>query len=223
VQNAIARGAQPTPNTLRREIAALYRAAERREYDLLIQLIEQITPAAQWRIEQRRLVIIDMIAKRPKPLGEQDSQLNWRVPELAEPRDPAQRERAVENFCALIAVGTAWKARKRPSGRPTVNLVPRLAAPRASRAEPRRSAERTLIMWLQLAVAETGAKVALTAHAADASRRVGWFAQMVAKILVKSGLCEQTKADGRAIRAINDLHQAHRKSELAEPRPCHDE
>jgi hypothetical protein len=57
VQNAIARASEPTPNSLHREIAALYRAAERCEYERLASLVQTMTPAARRIIAGRQAVI----------------------------------------------------------------------------------------------------------------------------------------------------------------------
>jgi hypothetical protein len=210
VQNAIACAAKPTPNALHREIAALHHAAEHHDSPALIRLIEQMTPSA-WSLIQRRLGTLAGIAgSRPRRLAALSGALNWHIPDPAELRNPNMREAAADVLRALIITGLGGRSRSRPSGHPTLNAVPRLCGPGASRAEPRRRPERTLVMGLQLAVAETGAKVTRTARAAGAERKLGGFAQMVASVLVLSGLCGQAGAEGRAVRAVNDVHSARR-------------
>jgi hypothetical protein len=203
----IAKDAEPTPNALHREIKALYEAAQSKQYHLLAKLLEQMTPAAQRVIDKRR-----------STLSRRLSVLNWRIPDATELRDPARRGQAAEGLRALIIRGMERRERKRPSGRPTISIAPRLYAPSASFAEPRRAAERVLVMWLQVAVAETSAKVALTAH----HSRPGPFARMVARVLEVAGVCGE-KAKGRAVRAINDLNATRVQEAAGAGAACHEE
>jgi hypothetical protein len=76
-----------------------------------------------------------------------------------------------------------------------------LCAPKASRREPRREAERTLVMWLQVAVAEAGAKVPVTAH----HYKRGPFAKMTAEVLRLVRAPES--AEGLAVELINHLER----------------
>src|SRR5689334_18548700 len=170
VQNYVARTAEPSPNAVRREIAALHRAAERGEYERLAGLIEQLTPVARRILEERQAILQDRQALLADRRGRfaRLAVPDWRIPVAAELRDPATCAGAAEGFEALLAFGTMREARERPSGKPTISLAPLLYAPRPSRAEPRTRAERELIMWLQVAVAEIGAQVTLTARAGDA-------------------------------------------------------
>jgi hypothetical protein len=184
---------QPTPNRLHREIAALHRATMRAEYEKLAVLIECISPAARHWLEGRRATIGELMP-------------DWRIPDAEELRDPARRANAASGLRRLIQVGGTYRHRMRPSGRPTVSVVPLMHAPAPSRAEPRREAERSLVMLLQFVVAEAGGQVPLTARVADAGRKAGPFVRMAERVLLLTGAWNSAGAEGRVVRLINDLH-----------------
>ncbi len=183
---------EPTPNQLHCEIAALHRAAARAEYEKLAALIERMSSAARHQLEGRRAT-----------LGERMPY--WRIPDAAELRDPLRHADAANGLRRLIEVGGTYRHRPRPSGQPTVSLVPLLHTPRPSRAEPRREAERNLVMWLQFAVTEAGGQVPVTARAADDSRKANPFVQTAARVLQLAGVCPNVGAEGCAVRLVNDL------------------
>jgi hypothetical protein len=196
---------KPSPNAMHREIAALHRAAEKHEFEVLATLVERMSPSVQQMIEGRASAIASATAGHREMTAH-----DWTVPNAAALRDPSTRQAAADTLCTLVMSGTRVRERKRPSGRPTVGLTPQLYAPRSSRAEPRRKAERKLVMLLQAAVHQAGTKVPLTARMSDASRKPSLFVQMVAQILRLCGTCVAAGAEGRAVRLINDIHKARR-------------
>ncbi len=201
----LAQAHRPTLNTLHREAVALHRAAERRDCDTLASLVERMSPLLRQMIEARDSVIAGATASREN-LRAQEAPT---MPDPAALRDSSTCQDAADALRRLLMTGNCVDKRERPSGRPTVRLVPRLYAPLPSRAEPRRKAERVLTMLLQSAIYQTGMKVSLTARMSDASRKVGPFARMLAKILRLCGTCV-AGAEGRAVRLINDVHAARR-------------
>jgi hypothetical protein len=126
VQNYIARAAEPTPNALYREIAALHQAAERCEYDRLAALIEGMTSAARTMIEGRRRFIAERAEESARYRVRHGRafacpELTWRIPDPEDLHNTARRERAAENFRPLLVMGAAFHARKRLSGKPTIS------------------------------------------------------------------------------------------------------
>jgi hypothetical protein len=190
-QNAL----QESTNQQNREIAELYRRADRRDYEGLAKAVEAMTPSV--RI---------LLAERRARLGERVP--HWRIPEVAELHDPVTCAQATEGLLALLEQGgRTGEGRMRPTGRRSRSWFPDLYAPHASRAEPRREAERELVLWLQVAVAETGAKVPVTAH----HDKPGPFACMAAEVLQLVGATGSANAKGLAIECIKQLHKLARR------------
>ncbi len=190
----------PSANQLRHEVEALHRAAERRDYESLRGLIGRMTPAARALLQERHALLAERSLMRPRrrrpiliPVP--------RIPTLEELADPERRDVAAEGLVALLEKGGMFKVHKRRSGKPTITLAPVLHAPPASRAQPRRAAERTLVMWLQVAAAEVAAAVPRTANRS----KPGPAARMIAEVLVRAGAIGPHGAQELAVRLINDL------------------
>lgn len=182
-------------NKQHREIEMLHRLAARRAYEPLAAALGNISAQARSELGWRQALLAD---RAP----------GWRIPAAAELRDPATCERAADGLEALTSEGGRWTdGRKRPSGRRSRTWEPNLYAPSLSRAEPRRDAERTLVMWLQVAAAEAGenvaAEVPLTAH----HNEPGPFARMVAKVLQRVHAAGPANAQCLAVDLINQLHR----------------
>jgi hypothetical protein len=124
-----------------------------------------------------------------------------RLPPLPQPEDlfdPAKREKACEAIIDRCEIGgRKVPGRDRPSGRRSWTWEPVLRAPEMNRHPEIRSAERTFIMWLQVAWVEaTGTAVPVTANHYYA----GPFAKLAKKALALMGA---PYAD--AVQLINDL------------------
>jgi hypothetical protein len=209
----------PSSNEQHREIAQLYRLANRQHYERLAQAVENISPAVRSSLSERQARIADQVAEQRKWRGTRyyaGDVPNWRIPKPAELRDPATRAQAANGLEALIAWGGHWAdGRKRPSGRRSRTWTPELHAPAPSRAEPRREAERTLVMWLQVAVAKIDVQVPETAH----YDKPGPFARMAAEVLQLVGATGPANATGLAAELINQLHHERKAQRPREPQP----
>jgi len=193
--------ATPSPNELHREITKLHRLAEQAKYPLLAAAVEAMTPSTRTLIEKRRAHTCERMP-------------GWRIPSPAEISDLATCTAAAQGLPALIEVGGKWTAgRMRPSGRRSRSWRPSLHAPPASRAEPRRAAERDFVMWLQVAVKKAGVCVPLTAHYEKPSP----FARMVGECLRLIGATGSANAVWLAVQLVNELHAAKRLT----TRACH--
>ena len=191
--------ATPTNNGQRREIEELHRHSAQKAYERLAQAIEAMTHPVRSELRCRQSRVADRMPE-------------WRIPDPAELRDPATRKQAAQGFEALTCYGGYWaEGRKRPTGRRSRTFRPELYAPSASRGEPRRAAERDLVMWLQVAVAETAARVPLAARHGNP----GPFARMVAEVLQLVGAAGPANATGIAVELINRLHRDGRQSASA--------
>jgi hypothetical protein len=122
------------------------------------------------------------------------------LPQPEDLLDPAKREQACEAIIDRCEIGgRKVPGRDRPSGRRSWTWEPVLWVPEMNRHPEIRSAERTFIMWLQVAWAEaTGTTVPVTAHHYYA----GPFAKLAKKALSLMGA---PYAD--AVQLINDLEQ----------------
>jgi hypothetical protein len=126
------------------------------------------------------------------------------LPPLPQPTDlvdPDKRERACVAVIDRCEIGgRKVLGRKRPSGRRSWTWKPVLWAPELNPHPEIRSAERTFIMWLQIAWRDaTGINVPVTAHPDNP----GPFARLAQKALVLLGA---PHAD--AVQLINDLEHA---------------
>jgi hypothetical protein len=160
-------------NELHHEIAALYNAAYRRQYERLVALWKDLSPDARHYLENR--------LKRPGPLA-----AGLRLPRVEELRDPRCRDEACEMIMRLCSIGGSYvEGRKRRSGkRSGPTLRPLLHAPALRRHVSKREPERNFVMNLETTWLEaTGAKPSLTARHSDVSRKVGPFARFARKCL----------------------------------------
>jgi hypothetical protein len=179
---------EPTDNDLHAEIHKLYRAAERKRYELIADLLERLSPRARHLLDTR--------GARPS--------LGIRLPRAQALRAVAQREEACAKIATLCQYGGGYvEGRRRPSGRRSKQWRVLLHAPEPSRQFPKRDAERGFIMWLQVAWLEaTGERPSVAANSA----RPGPFARMVQQCLKLVGA---NHAD--AVGLINELNKRRRK------------
>src|SRR5262249_35977531 len=166
----------PSSNDLYREIKALHRAADRKRYDELAELLDRLTPATRAWFYQR--------GQRPgwrSIYGSQDAKL----PTANEVREPARRKEActlVRRLCT--AGGRTIEGRLRPTGRRSRSYQTVLEAPTPSRHFSKREAELDLITSLQLSfLGATGKMPALTARRGFP----GPFARMTQKVFHLAG------------------------------------
>jgi hypothetical protein len=199
--------ARPSMNEQHQEVAELNRLVERKSYEELAAAVENMSPPVRSSLLARQARIAERETDTRRRSGQQgiaDYLAGHRIPEPGELRDPATCARAAAGLQALISIGGNWvKGRKRPTGRHSRSWTPRLHAPESSRAEPRRQPERALVMWLQVAVLETGTKVPETAHHA----KPGPFARMAAEVLRMVHATGRANAVGLAVQTITDLHR----------------
>lgn len=177
-----------------------------------------MTPDARHVLERRRADlsgrISDMLKRRPD-LANRISTL--RIPDPTELREPGTSEQAARGFKELIEVGgRCGEGRKRPNGRRSRSWHPSLVAPKAGRGEPRREAERSLVMWLQVAIQEAVPHVSTTAQHCSP----GPFARFAAEVLRLVGAIGSANAKGLAVQIINDLGRRRiEQRRKAMPRP----
>ena len=167
--------------------------------------IEAVLRRARGAIEAMSAAARQLLGEREQNV--KDRAPRWRIPLTEELRDPVRCGVAAEGLCCLIEVGGKQKeGRNRPSGRRSITWDALLYAPEPSRREPRRKAERAFVMWLQVALAESGAKVPVTAlHSFP-----GPFAKFAAKCLYLMGAANTGSAGGLAVQLIGDLHKRRR-------------
>jgi hypothetical protein len=172
----------PTDNELHAEIAALYRAAERKRCGQLAALLEKISPKARALLSKRA------------------TRLSLELPASEDLRDAARQQKACEAILSLSQYGGEYmKSRRRPSGKRSRAWRPLLVGPQPRRNFPRRDAERNFIMWLQVAWLEaTGKPPSLAANPA----RPGPFVRMVRKCLALVGA-----GHADAVGLINELNR----------------
>jgi len=156
----------PTDNELYAEIAALYRAAERKRCGQVASLLEKLSPKVRELLRNRA------------------TRLSLELPASEALRDTAQ-QKACDTVLKLCQHGGKYiKGRRRPSGKRSSTWRPLLVAPKPRRDFPRRDAERNFIMWLQLAWLEAnGAQPNLAANRALNREIRGAFARMAAECL----------------------------------------
>jgi hypothetical protein len=169
----------PTDNELHAEIAALYRAAERKQLGQVADLFEKLSPKAR-----------ELLRKRA-------TRLSLELPASEALRDTTQACDVVLKICQYG--GKYDEGRRRPSGKRSRTWRPLLYAPQPRRNFPKRDAERDFVMWLQDAWCEaTGKRPSLAANA----ERAGPFAQMVRKCLALVGA-----GHADAVGLINELNR----------------
>jgi hypothetical protein len=171
----------PTDNKLHAEIAALYRAAERKRCRQVAALLEKLSPKAR-----------ELLSKRA-------TRQSLELPPAETLRDTAQ-QKACDIVLRLCQYGGNYvEGRRRPSGKRTRTWRPLLYAPQPRRNFPKRDAELNFIMWLQIGWLEaTGKRPSLAAN----PDRPGPFARMVRECLELVGA---SHAD--AVGLINELHR----------------
>lgn len=174
---------EPTANELRREIVALYKAADARAYDDVAARVVGLSRPARATLNAHNL---------HDALPAADILLN-----------AAQREAACEAIVRLCRIGGRLaKGRKRPSGkrsRPTFEAL--LFAPAPQRHFPKRDAERGFVMWLRVAYQEaTDEPPPRTARHGTDGRRPGPFTRFVSECLRLVGA-----RDADAVELINAL------------------
>jgi hypothetical protein len=174
----------PTDNKLHAEIAALYRAAERKRYTQAAALLEQVS-----------LKACDLLNKRGARLGH-----GLGLPAPEELRDATRQQKACAAVLRLCQYGGRYvEGRRRPSGKRSKTWRVLLHAPEPSRSFPKRDAERDFVLWLELAWLEaTGKPPSLAANA----ERLGPFARMVRKSLELVGA-----GHADAVGLINELNR----------------
>jgi hypothetical protein len=231
----------PTNNELRDEIAALYRAAEREEYDVVAGCLERLSPRGREFLKERAARIgrwdsggskrtkSKRTKERPKVtvIGRHGQSITRRsrvatsiaVPTPGDLRDETSRDGACAAVISLCSFGGAFiEGRLRPSGkrsRPVWN--PLLHAPEAQRTFDKRDAERKFATLLRIAVIQAGGEEpARTTRHADGSRRLGPFAEFVQQCLLLVGA-----VDADVVELINGLHQRRLAVERAEATVTH--
>ncbi len=130
----------PTVGTVRDEIAALYKGAERRRYDLTAMLLAHLSRPAHDYLTNRLTL--------PGPI-----KAGLRLPTVEELYDPNDRNKACEMVERLCRTGI-----KRRSGKRSTTWQPTLFAPAPDKHPPKRAAELRFVMHLQLAWLEAVGK-----------------------------------------------------------------
>lgn len=196
---------QPSPNAVHREIKSLHALAFNRRFEPLAAAVDAMTPVARALLGKREARVRDRMP-------------DWRISAAEELRDLASRAKAAEGLLALLEIGAERSlGRQRPSGRRSITRRSEVFAPPPSRAEPRRAPERELVMWLQIAVAEAGARVPVTARH-DAP---GPFARMAAECLRLVGAIGPANARGLAVEMIRELRATARtRKKLKKRKVC---
>jgi hypothetical protein len=183
---------EPDPNELHQEIAALYTAAQRRQYDRVASLREGLSPQACRWLKAR------MARPGPRAAG-------LKLPSSKALRGRGRRDEACASIERLCRAGGGLVAgRKRPSGkrsRPVFREL--LHAPKLRQHVPKRGAELTFVSNLAAAWLDaTGESPARTAN----RRAPGPFARLVRKCLELVGAPE-----ANAINLINELDRRRRE------------
>jgi hypothetical protein len=178
-----------TDNELHAEIAALYRAAERKRCEQVASLLEKLSLKAR-ELLSKRAVRLSIELPAPESL-----------------RDTAQLQ-SCDMVLKLCQYGGSYvEGRRRPSGKRSHTWRPLLHAPKRSRNFAKRDAELNFIMWLQAAWLEaTGEQPSMAANAA----RLGPFGRVVAESFRLVGA---SHADAAGL--INALNKRRRKMSRA--------
>jgi hypothetical protein len=174
----------PTYSELNAEIAALYRAAERKRCGEVAALLETLSPKAR-----------ELLSKRA-------TRLNLELPASEDLRDAMRQGKACEVILRLCQYGGCVKDRLRPSGKRSRTWRPLLVA-KSPKSFPRRPAEQDFVIWLQLAWLEaTGKRPSVAAN----PTRPGPFARMAAECLRLVGA-----GHADTVGLINELNRRRKK------------
>ena len=194
---------QATPNTVRRQIAGLARAAASRDYLHLIEIYRTLPDAARNLLEKR--------SQRNREQG-----VDWILPDPADLYDPERQQSAAATIYKLAATGGyREKGRKRPNGKRSKDRwLPSLYAPPPSRSEPRRAAERDFLMWLRDKYCDaTGGRSGNTARRDILGPFARFFAECLELARTRTTVNDPDRA-GLAVQLINDFAAEIRKSKL---------
>jgi hypothetical protein len=182
----------PTRNDLHREIAALYQAASRRNFDRAGQLRDMLSPEALAIIRVPDTAELNEASAHVEAKADRRRHRSSRVPErfvlpaAAELRDPMLRDQACAMIASLCRIGGRQvEGRTRRSGkRSSPTLRPELNAPAPSRNILRREAERNFVKRISIGWCKaTGKEPPRTARRAGAERDIGPFARLVRECL----------------------------------------
>ena len=187
----------PTGNELHDEIDELFKAADRRSYNEVADVLERLSPQARDILENR--------GARPS--------IGIEVPSPDLLRDPARREEACKGIARLCQFGGHFiEGRRRHSGKRSRPVWrPLINAPAKQRNFPRRKAERDFVMWLSVAWSEaTGSEPSRTARWYEATRgtrppQLGPFARFVRKCL-----CLVGAAHADVVELMTEVHRRRR-------------
>jgi hypothetical protein len=195
----------PTPNSVHREIAALHRAAAGRDYERAARLLAELSAVARQIIEDRaRRISLGLVVDGAPP--------DYTLPIPEQLRDSEQRDLASQMIQTLVVLGGHVK--ETAAGKLTREWTVTLCGPKASRAEPRRRAERHFVAHLQANyLGATGQMPPVTAH----HDVPGPFARFVAACLhlVRAPVSDlDHDCLGLAVQLVNDIERQ-RKLERA--------
>jgi hypothetical protein len=183
----------PSVGTVREEIAALYRAAERRQYERATMLLTQLSPQAR-----------TYLAGRLKLPGPRAAKL--KLPSVQALRNISRRDAGCEMIERVCRIGGRYiEGRKRPSGKRSTTRQPLLFAPVPNKHPRKRGPELRFVMYLQSAWLEAVGKPPTAT--VNPSRSDRPFADFVRECLKLVGA---KHAD--AVGLINELHR--RKSHV---------
>ena len=127
---------EPNENKLHAEIAALHKAAESHDYELVANLLAALSPRSREQLNDR--------GKRPG--------FGFGLPMPQGLREPKLREEACTSVARLCRTGGGYvDGRLRRSGKRSRTWRWRLYAPEPRSHFPKRQAERDFVMWVRLA------------------------------------------------------------------------
>jgi hypothetical protein len=196
---------RPTPNSLRREIVHLQQAARGRKYEAVARVLAQLSETAREMLEGRAAVLSGC----PWP----GQPTHRSLPQPEELHDPARRDDACDLIHVIaITGGYSVNGRRRSTGKHDPEWRVRLYAPKASRAEPRRRAERSFVRSLRAYYFDaTGRMPPNTAQ----HFRPGPFARLVGeslRLLRAPTMDPEDDRTGLAVQLINDLNRERRRT-----------
>lgn len=168
---------EPTANDLHAEIGDLFRAASRKDYEVVVDLLRGLSPSGRASLSDR--------GSRPG--------VGLALPQIETLADDRRRDDACKAIVALCQIGgRLGEGRRRPNGRRSTTWIPVLHAPPSNPHPRKRSAEEDYIMWLGVAWLEaTGTRPPRT----GLHDKPGPFARLVRECLRLIG----GRADGIAI------------------------